>query len=1158
MKSKPNSKVYDEAVISSKKAHKVQIANKLIDTMMNLEQNLELNQRRWIWELLQNAKDVCYNNVIKVKIDLKPDALEFSHTGKPFRTEDLVFLIEQTSSKHREDKDMEDEKYENEEEEKKININNTGKFGTGFITTHLLSRKVKIKGIWQGNEGKQNVFKNFELMLDRSGNSQKEMMKQIEKSFKVFQQIDLEAAYSEFKIGEKYSTKFIYELDERGREVAMRGIDDLKNSVLLTMLFNKQISSIRVRDRLRKTSVKYGFKEFIKYGEEKASSQLNIQKRVSESDGEQEGGNMTFGMEIFEIKEKGKEKLSKHYLAIKNDRYDLQTVFELTKHESNDSYYITPKDPISPIIYADFPLIGSEQIPYPCYFNSHMFKPNEPRSNLIMKGNLEEVSTNKALLLYLKEQTRQLMKLVCQNDKISNRHLMAITKTPKDFDEEWYKKYIQRKLRRTLYDLPIVYNNLNEYIKLHECMIPTADIKYVLDLYDLISPIFNEKMINKDLNYIEFWLNEFDKDWEITLNVKNLFDIYNLLDFIDGKKEVNELVKRLSFDDESEVFAWLNKIYTYMHDTIPQNECDKLLNKYSVIPNQLGILVKLDELIEDEGIPDPLKDVLFMFGQDIRAKLIDKNIFIEAKERMDLNCVIQNIEKYFDDPEINEDMKQFASIDILSIIPKKTEKNTELIFFREKFLEITKAFFESCIEKKQIDDINFLLWDKAEQYILKEIIKKIEKSGNIVKLSQFINKDRAGVLKILNEFYDIVHERNWRNYIKDKKIFPSQTGELNYPKDLSTDRVDDDIKGNVNVENENYGMNDMRNDMNLKSEESTAKISNEIKQIYKRLINEEFMESKLLDKAIYLKDYRIIQKELHLKDLCEKIEKVLQDRRAFISGDQVLRKIVKDIYNIYRLCKPEVRMQSFKWFDLNVHSIMADTMNDDVMKNIILDIALSESMEHDANIVKRMLNNTLSVNDIVYLTEKSKIQLPNNMNGTQSFMSNNNNILNNTMQLDEQMDVSFVSSPNELINFNITTQEQFKNLIQTKQIKIPTNFKPSQDAFEYVMKILERTKSNIFQFLCNSEEYDLSNAFFDEKAPNKNILMNVKKNNILINVVVRPADGNKIIIHNDREVDELDKPNNELWCGGNDGNVFQMTLGKIFRNNDLKFIKIMK
>lgn len=82
----------------------------------------ENSPRRWIWELLQKAKDVTNSSgkvKIKVCLDEERGIMEFSHNGKPFTTTHLVYLIEQVSTKERNE--------ENYEIESK-----SGKFGTGF------------------------------------------------------------------------------------------------------------------------------------------------------------------------------------------------------------------------------------------------------------------------------------------------------------------------------------------------------------------------------------------------------------------------------------------------------------------------------------------------------------------------------------------------------------------------------------------------------------------------------------------------------------------------------------------------------------------------------------------------------------------------------------------------------------------------------------------------------------------------------------------------------------------------------------------------------------------------------------------------------------------------------------------------------------------
>lgn len=98
---------------------------------MDLLDKLRLNSdensaKRWIWELIQNAKDVV-NTTGEVNINIHFAAdksiIQFEHDGKLFSTESLIYLIELVSTK---DRDKESK--------------TTGKFGTGFLK-HICCQK---------------------------------------------------------------------------------------------------------------------------------------------------------------------------------------------------------------------------------------------------------------------------------------------------------------------------------------------------------------------------------------------------------------------------------------------------------------------------------------------------------------------------------------------------------------------------------------------------------------------------------------------------------------------------------------------------------------------------------------------------------------------------------------------------------------------------------------------------------------------------------------------------------------------------------------------------------------------------------------------------------------------------------------------------------
>jgi hypothetical protein len=129
---------------SQDKAHNRNIATKIHEEMTKLRAGMDASPttpRRWVWELIQNAKDVNIDGKVRVRIEADLDGTDahvtFKHNGGAFSPENIRFLIEQVSSKDR----------TNDSDGRPTT---TGKFGTGFLTTHLLSERVVVKSVAEG------------------------------------------------------------------------------------------------------------------------------------------------------------------------------------------------------------------------------------------------------------------------------------------------------------------------------------------------------------------------------------------------------------------------------------------------------------------------------------------------------------------------------------------------------------------------------------------------------------------------------------------------------------------------------------------------------------------------------------------------------------------------------------------------------------------------------------------------------------------------------------------------------------------------------------------------------------------------------------------------------------------------------------------------
>ena len=186
------------------------IADKIIKRLHDLEMTVDSNQGRWAWELLQNAKDSVAETERKVSVEiiLNNESVSFRHNGKHFNEQDVRGLINQISSK--------------EVEEGQVSTR-TGRFGTGFLTTHLLSKVIDVESIVETIDGD---FYRFAFPLNRNGKTTTQLVPKIEKAWTEFHTSTEDNQIDEFD-EEEYNTSFTYNLNTKEqKQIARTGIDE--------------------------------------------------------------------------------------------------------------------------------------------------------------------------------------------------------------------------------------------------------------------------------------------------------------------------------------------------------------------------------------------------------------------------------------------------------------------------------------------------------------------------------------------------------------------------------------------------------------------------------------------------------------------------------------------------------------------------------------------------------------------------------------------------------------------------------------------------------------------------------------------------------------------------------------------------------------------
>jgi hypothetical protein len=123
-------------------------AQEIRKALADLEEHRAEFATRWLWELIQNARDFPDQaRPMTIRVTVSPKQVTFAHNGRDFTEEEILSLILHGTTKE-------------------SNPDQLGKFGSGFLSTHLISKKVRVKGTLRDDDG---VRKGFEFELDRSG-----------------------------------------------------------------------------------------------------------------------------------------------------------------------------------------------------------------------------------------------------------------------------------------------------------------------------------------------------------------------------------------------------------------------------------------------------------------------------------------------------------------------------------------------------------------------------------------------------------------------------------------------------------------------------------------------------------------------------------------------------------------------------------------------------------------------------------------------------------------------------------------------------------------------------------------------------------------------------------------------------------------------------
>lgn len=596
--------------------------------------------RRWFWELLQNAKDCATYNpnkpeqahknvkdktvdiILTYRKDGEDYLLSFEHNGNPFsytddpyRFDDVTNLILPVSGK---------------DDTEQIT---TGKFGTGFLSTHILSLKIRVEGVFLT---KEQELKDFNFLIDRT-------------KFTEHRETFIDSIVETLKHSVSYTehqniikSKFTYYLNDNikkdinwVKKFVEEGFNDLDALLPFVLCFNERVRRVTINNEVANPN-------------SITTYELNQEKIPVSND-----------MKLFEVSVSKNQDIINILLA-DNDDIQLATYFEKEKISKNKSFinleelYKQKTEKKIPFLFSSLPLIGSEEFSFPMIINSKKFKPKETRDSISLKNN---DSGNQTII----ESASALYKILLtsiSNEKwkrtfnISDTHI-TLTSSHKWISDEWHKTKVNSTLRESilkekLVDIPtnkdqvaFVRKPIKENNNLLHFPIDTKKDKlwkYAIDLFPQSVPSLEE-------------VSEWNKVlWDSEKDFRKVNAEFLVKKISEYKSNIQPLAIHIFGETEnalSELIDWLYDFVKFIQTDLKHLHLLDLKQQqqtFPILPNRKGELKLLGELNYDKGffdneiIEDKTLELYAEFcGKPVRSDLInrkfnDLNLLTKGRE----------------------------------------------------------------------------------------------------------------------------------------------------------------------------------------------------------------------------------------------------------------------------------------------------------------------------------------------------------------------------------------------------------------------------------------------------------------------------------------------------------------------------------------------
>ena len=552
-------------------------AQSVLNHLKALESNRAHVLTRWVWELLQNARDAASESdtQLAASIEQTGEEIVFRHNGDNFKREEIIHLIYHGSTKV----------------DSEVTI---GQYGSGFLTTHLLSPEIEVSG--QLEDGRC-----FKFPLKREIDSVSELSESMKRASN-----DFVSSLSRVQTSDDFTTMFRYPLRDDAFEVVKEGIATLKQCAPFVVAFNREFSRIAIETP-------------------DGTMDFKVIERAPLEQGELE-------QVTVEVTENGNRKRLNYVLA-HGDKSSVAIPLE-----SIDGGQVCLSLGNTPRLFLGFPLVGTENFSFPVVINSLNFTPTENRDGIFL-WQAPDVA-NQENQAAIEEACELLVGMLKFAASSSWHNAYRLAEIPDLQAQIWLnidqlRKCIKELVIERIRQTPVVLNESGEAIPPRKAELPLADTpEGVVHLWDLLVGRQEDSDIwpRRDeavgwCDAIKSWARVSERDVSSFEEMIDGSKLASIVHDISHDKSADPRIHRLSLLESSlkgdvSPIEWLDRLIGFLNT----NGLAEVTREYRIVPSQRGFLRTLPNLRRDDGIDEELKDIAESLDWQIRDEIRDTRL----------------------------------------------------------------------------------------------------------------------------------------------------------------------------------------------------------------------------------------------------------------------------------------------------------------------------------------------------------------------------------------------------------------------------------------------------------------------------------------------------------------------------------------------------